>query len=455
MNSLKQINQENQLPAELKETFIELKVLKHLRQARINRNLGFACSYLFQIIFCLLFQHRNWFRMQESERKNADYPGKDTVYRFLNCPNFAWQRFLSTFSSHVIEKVIPLKAQTQPRVLIVDDSAYERNRSKKVELLARCKDHTNNCYYKGFRMLTLGWSDGHTFIPTDFAMLSSQNACLNGIDEDIDKRSLGYKRRLEALKKAPELIPNMIDRTLQNGVQASYVLMDTWFTHAPLIRAVLERGLDVIGMVKDTNQRYQVHGHALSLKELYKAASIKKFKRTNILRSITTTLSGDIPVKIIFVQHRSKKREWLAILSTDVTLGEEEIIRLYGIRWDIETFFKCTKSLLQLGKEFQGRCFDMLISHTTIVFARYIMLSWQHRQQGDARTLGGLFLTMCDELAELDWVVALTQLLEILNDVAENANQRIARFIKCQLSHWMATLPNYIKVYLPISICES
>lgn len=31
-----------------------------------------------------------------------------------------------------------------------------------------------------------------------------------------------------------------------------------------------------------------------------------------------------------------KKREWLAILSTDVTL-EEEIIRLYGIRWDIET----------------------------------------------------------------------------------------------------------------------
>ena len=455
MNSLKQINQENQLPTELKEAFIELKVLKHLRQAGIKRNLGFACSYIFQIIFCLLFQHRNWFRLQESERKNVNYPSKDAIYRFLNCPNFAWQRFLSSFSSHVIEKVIPLKEQKQTRVLIVDDSAYERNRSKKVELLARCRDHNNNAYYKGFRMLTLGWSDGHTFIPTDFAMLSSQTACLNGINEDIDKRSLGYKRRLDALKKAPDVIPNMIDRTLQNGVQASHVLMDTWFTYAPLIRAVLERGLDVIGMVKDTNQRYQVQGHNLSLKELYKVASIKKFKRTNVLRSITTTLSGDIPVKIVFVQHRSKKREWLAILSTDITLEEEEIIRLYGIRWDIETFFKCTKSLLQLGKEFQGRCFDMLISHTTIVFARYIMLSWQHRQQGDARTLGGLFLAMCDELAELDWVVALTQLFEILNDVAEKANTHIAKFIKCQLSQWMTTLPNYIKVYLLISICES
>jgi len=118
MNSLKQINHENQLPTELKEIFIELKVLKHLRQAGIKRKLGFACSYIFQILFCLLFQHRNWFRMQESERKNVDYPSKDTVYRFLNCPNFAWQRFLSSFSSHVIEKVIPLKAQTQTRVLI-------------------------------------------------------------------------------------------------------------------------------------------------------------------------------------------------------------------------------------------------------------------------------------------------------------------------------------------------
>jgi hypothetical protein len=55
---------------------------------------------------------------------------------------------------------------------------------------------------------------------------------------------------------------------------------------------------------------------------------------------------------------------------------------------------------------------------------------------------------MCDELAELDWVVALTKLLEILNGVAEKANKRIAMFIKCQLSQWIAALPYYIKVYL-------
>lgn len=47
----------------------------------------------------------------------------------------------------------------------------------------------------------------------------------------------------------------------------------------------------------------------------------------------------------------------------------------YKMRWDIEVFFKCTKSLLRLQKEFQGRSYDLLISHTTIVFSRYILLA--------------------------------------------------------------------------------
>ncbi|MCI0184596.1 hypothetical protein MM817_02893 [Acidibacillus sp. S0AB] len=59
--------------------------------------------------------------------------------------------------------------------------------------------------------------------------------------------------------------------------------------------------------------------------------------------------------KIVFVKHRHKKREWLAILSTNVTLSFEEIIRIYGMQWDIEVFFNACKSLLRLDKEFQGR----------------------------------------------------------------------------------------------------
>lgn len=157
----------------------------------------------------------------------------------------------------------------------------------------------------------------------------------------------------------------------------------------------------------------------------------------------------------MFIQNRNKKHEWLAILSTDITLSEIEIVRTYAMRWDIEVFFKSTKSLLRLQKEFQSRSFDALISHTTIVFARYIVLSWQHRCSNDPRTLGGIFYELCDEVSQLDWAVALQTLLNLLDDIAKQAGKKIKNLVQKQLQQWIDGLPRYIKVYLSISLCES
>jgi hypothetical protein len=210
--------------------------------------------------------------------------------------------------------------------------------------------------------------------------------------------------------------------------------MDSWFTFAPLIKAITRQGLDVIGMAKDSNQRYRFENSSLSLKELYQVATPVAAGKKGILRSIRVQMTLDTPVLIVFVRHRTKKNEWLAILSTDCSLTETEIIRIYGIRWDIEIFFKCTKSLLKLQKEFQGRSYDLLISHTTIVFTRYILLSWQQRCNTDQRTLGGLFAQLADEINELDWAVALNSLLELLSDISNNVEKKIKKIIDCQFS---------------------
>ena len=42
--------------------------------------------------------------------------------------------------------------------------------------------------------------------------------------------------------------------------------------------------------------------------------------------------------------NRSNRKDYLALISTDTTLTEDEIIQLYGKRWDIEVFFKTSKS---------------------------------------------------------------------------------------------------------------
>jgi len=72
-------------------------------------------------------------------------------------------------------------------------------------------------------MHTLGWSDGATFIPVDFSLLSSMKSQINGISSKIDKRSSGYKRRVAALQTAPEQIPDMIKRAMDAGIDASMI----------------------------------------------------------------------------------------------------------------------------------------------------------------------------------------------------------------------------------------
>lgn len=104
----------------------------------------------------------------------------------------------------------------------------------------------------------------------------------------------------------------------------------------------------------------------------------------------------------LYIQNRNRKSEWLAILSTDCTLSEQEIVRIYGMRWDIEVFFKTTKSLLRLQKEFQGMSYDLLISHTAIVFSKYIVLSWQNRCHNNQRPLGVSFMHYV--MKSMNWI---------------------------------------------------
>jgi hypothetical protein len=91
------------------------------------------------------------------------------------------------------------------------------------------------------------------------------------------------------------------------------------------------------------------------------------------------------------------------------------------MRWSIEPFHKVIKSLLKLGKEFEGRSYDMMISHTTIVFSRYLVLEWERRENNDDRTCGGLFFLFCDEIKDMVRVSKLT--------LGENRYSRMALYL--------------------------
>jgi len=157
--------------------------------------------------------------------------------------------------------------------------------------------------------------------------------------------------------------------------------MDTWFTEKPLVSTILEQGLDVIGMVKRNKNTSENIG------------------------SIHVNMGKDkpVPVKLVFIKHRNNPEKWLVLLSTDQSLSDEEIVRIYGYRWSIEVFFKCSKSHLQFAKEFQCRSYDALIAHTTIVFSRYIFLTWEQCKANDDKTLGYLFFEFGEDVCEVNF----------------------------------------------------
>ena len=422
----------------------ELQIGKLLRRSNISKNCGISAFEVFQFLLLLVFQGKNLFRFLNSKHKEQAV-SKNTYYRFLNETSYNWSKFLLLLAVKVTTVFHSLTRPERVNVLILDDSVIKRNRSKSVELLARVYDHVEHKCQKGFTLLTLGWSDGYSFIPTGFNMLSSANKSnrYNEISDAIDHRSNGYRIRKESMMHKTDAAIRLIQNALNAGIKAQYVLMDTWFTTEPMIGSILNTGLDVIGMVKQLKQRYTYNGKQYKLSELKKFVCFDGAR--NIFGSLIVTTKTGIPVKIVFVRNRNKKSECLYILSTDTSLSDAEIVRIYGNRWSIECFFKSSKSFLKLGTEFQSHNYGAMVSHTTIVFTRYIILEWIRRNQNDQKTYGELFFMFCDDIQDMDLTNALQSLMALFVEHISNLSADITSVIKCKVNEWIGSQASFIQ----------
>jgi hypothetical protein len=148
----------------------------------------------------------------------------------------------------------------------------------------------------------------------------------------------------------------------------------------------------------------------------------KRPGKARILASVVVETKHEQKVKVVFVRHRHK-RDWLAILSTNIDLSADEIIRIYGKRWDIEVFFKMMKHHLNLEREAQLRDYDGIIGHTTIAMTRYIFLAVEQRCHDDQRTIGSLFFACSEEIKDLSLIEALQRLMAFAFDKIRSSGE--------------------------------
>ena len=429
------------------------KVSAILKSVGAYTSRGIPVAAVFQKLFSLVFVHRTMF-MEYGSRASADIK-KDTFYRFVNSCNINWLKFTTMLAALIVnDRIMKLTEEDRVNVFIIDDTIYERNRSKKVELLSWVRDHSKNLTLRGYRLLTLGFSDGNTFMPVNSCLLSSRNpkSLIQG-SFDMDKRTCGYRQRQLAQTKAPEAMLAMIRTALKNGLRAQYVLFDSWFSSPSSILSVKGEGLDVIAMVKKSSKvHYRYKGEMLSAEKIYsmnkKRRGRSKYQLSVLVEVCSRDREKSVPAQLVFVRNRNKPKDYLVLISTDVSISEDEIIRIYGKRWSIEVFFKACKSFLRLTKECRGISYDAMTAYVAIVFARYMMLALENRHQKDERTFGILFYAVCDELPDITLIESLHLLMssfaKFLMDKLFLSEEELAMM----LEEFILSLPETLKTNL-------
>ncbi|MDL5041593.1 IS4 family transposase [Heyndrickxia coagulans] len=420
--------------------FLRFRLSQIAKVSNAVKTKGVPFRTLFCYLISTLFSNRSAYRDYLKHQDQLGFSDK-TFRNLLNNGKINWQKFLVLLCRRIIVFIEPLTEPTRRNVFIVDDSMYERASAKHVELAAFQFDHAKHKHTRGFRFLQLGWSDGNTFLPVNFSLLSGKNQVCS--PKSIDGRTLSGKRKIQAQRKATNVVLELLSSALSQGVNASYVLFDSWFSSPKMFHQLREMGLHGVAMVKRSKKvYYQFNGGLMDVKTIFNTQKKRRGRSRYLLSVLVEAVDGEtsVPVKLVYIRNRNKRNDYLVLATTDTRLSEDEIIQLYGKRWSIEVYFKMCKQYLRLAK-YQGLSYDGIFAHTALVAIGYSILAVQHREQVDDRTLGELFYLMVDELTDITFAEAIQQLIDLFKEAFKDEYILCEEVLNTIIEQFLKKLP--------------
>jgi len=383
------------MDSEINKAFKELNIKSLLNRSNIMKQKGYSTASIIYLMVLLPFLKQYlsylWSGKACQSQINAQ---KDTYYRFLNHEYFNWRKLVYLLALKVINNTgdVPLKQ----KVLIADDTLAPKT-GKKMEMVSYHFDHTRKQSMLGYQCLQLGYHNGMNFFPIDVAFKTSRNRP-NTTVRDIDKRTNGWQRRKEAFNKKTDMLVEMANRAWNAGIDASFMLFDSWFAHDDVISKIHNTGYGVICRLKRGRVKYVYQGKAYTLKQLWQNVVKKRTKWLADYQVKAVSLNVQLPksghVQVVFIS--DGKKQWQAFLSTDQDLEASEVLSYYSIRWSIEVFFKDAKQLLYLGSE-QSNTFDAVIACYSLSMIRYLLLVYIFNKSKLIGPIGPLFRELSDD----------------------------------------------------------
>ena len=387
-----------------------VRLLNYRRRSKVS--LTAILIWLVKIIF----QRRTLFRAP-----TPDMCTKRTIYNILNDGRINWQRLSCLLAQRVITGLAQLIDSRRSGAIIVDDTLISRLNAKQTELLANTFDHDQQQHLKGYRGLTLAWSNGQIILPVTTAVLSSQKS-RNRVGKPaktLDQRTLAGQRRAQAMRAMPAVVLELLQQVRANGIKARYVLFDSWFASPKMFAALKRQHLIGIGMLKRTKKTYyRYRGRQYTVRTLYqRLRQSSRHPRANYLYScVVKADTAKLPLRLVFVAKRHQANNYLVLATTQINLTPAAIIKLYSRRWQIENYFKAAKQYLRLDQT-QIQDYDGLCAHMCLSMMTYDLLAWQQRRQPDDPTIGDIFYQLDTLLPIIDLATAIGQLLVALTNL--------------------------------------
>lgn len=254
--------------------------------------------------------------------------------------------------------------------------------------------------------------------------MSSQNPSKRLVEAHEHAYAASKSRRELAIQSAPDATIALLEQAKHAGIQASHVLVDSWFSFPSFILRVSALGYHCVAMVKKSKKiYYEFEGKRQSVKDIFDSCK-KRRGRSRYLLSVMVTVSqkdgSSIPARLVFIRNRSKRNDYLVLISTDMTMDEDDINQTYGKRGAIEVFFKVAKQYLEIVKGCSSRNYDAITAHAAITCAQYIMLAELQRFQEDSRSIEDLFFATFDEIQDITYQEALFLILSaVLHAITE------------------------------------
>lgn len=361
--------------------------------------------------------------------------GKDSYYRILANQKIDWRDFLARFvKQYLLKDELFTPCPDNVKCLIFDDTDLAKT-GKTIEGISKIFNHVSRSFYLGFKLLVAGYWNGSVFVPIDFSLhRESKNSKLKYGLTAKQRRAqkntprcsatVAAKRFLELNKKKTDMLVNMFSRAVKRRIPVDYILMDTWFTSVPLINRL--RGISekthIIGMYK-YNSKVEIGASIKTISKLKSSGCRpKRCRKFNYYYHHYIAKINGLDVSV-FISKRGKNGRWHTLITTDTKLKFVKAIKIYGIRWSIEVFFKEAKQLFGLGK-CQSTNFDVQIAQLTLTMVQYMLTSIRYRMEA-YETIGGLFKDIKQDYVENKLNIRILAVVSLILDVLEKLTESI------------------------------